>query len=420
MHRRREDILNRLKKQIEVKGHMVAAASGSGLSAKYTIVGGADLIVALPSGFYRQMGRSSKSCYLPFANTNQLVMARGASELLPIVGEVPVLFGLCATDPHIQLDAYLDEIAENGFCGVINYPSISFLDGIYRESLEDMGINFEAEVEMISLARKKGLVTAAFVNTPEQCEKMIRAGGDIICVHFGLTRGGIMGAKKVLSLEAGAKRARSIFEICDRLAPGAIKLVFGGPIKLPIDVKYMYDNTSTMGFMGGSTFDRIPYEQTMIDTTKQFNYVGKTEQDKLISQMIDGIENYYNYVDFIKKYVELNYMKKVSFGDLSNVVHVSRPYLSSLFKKEVGCTFPEYLTRVRIGKAMEILKRSDTTLVYAAQMVGYSDYAHFSKSFKKLVGCSPRQWCDIRRKEQDVAPSGGEGEKPAPKPPQPR
>ena len=410
MHNKREDILNRLKKQIKIKGHMVSAASGSGLSAKYTIVGGADLIVALPSGFYRQMGRSSNSCYLPFANSNRLVMSRGASELLPIVGEVPVIFGLCATDPHIQLDMYLDQVADNGFCGVINYPSISFLDGKFRECLEDMGINFEAEVELIALAREKGMVTAAFVNTVEQCEEMIRAGADIICVHFGLTRGGIMGAKKVLSLEAGVKRAQTIFEICDKMAPNAIKLVFGGPIKLPVDVKYMYDNTSTMGFMGGSTFDRIPYEQIMIDTTKQFNYVGKTEQDKLISQMIDGIENYYSYVDFVKKYVELNYMKKVSFGDLSNVVHVSRPYLSSLFKKEVGCTFPEYLTKVRIGKAMEILKRSGTTLVCAAQMVGYGDYAHFSKSFKKLVGCSPSQWYDIYRKGQEFAANSGETE----------
>lgn len=408
---KREEVLNKLKKQIKLKGHMVSAASGSGLSAKYTIVGGADLIAALPSGFYRQMGRSSNFCYLPYANTNQLVMERGKGELLTIVGEVPVLFGLCASDPYIDLGDYLDQIADSGFCGIINHPSVSFLDGVFRECLEDEGISFQQEVDAIAMAHKKGMVTAAFVNTVDQCEKMIGAGADIICVNFGLSRGGMVGAKKVLSLEAGARQAQEIFEVCDKLAPHVIKLVFGGPIKLPFDVKYMYDNTSTMGFMGGSALDRIPYEQTMIDTAKSFNYVGKTEQDKLISQMIDGIENYYSYIDFIKKYVELNYMKKISFGDLSNAVHVSRPYLSTLFKKEVGCTFPEYLSRFRIGKATEILKQSEVSFTYAAQMVGYGDYAHFSKSFKKLMGCSPSQWREAyREKEKSIASRTNEEE----------
>ncbi|WP_378956175.1 phosphoenolpyruvate hydrolase family protein [Pelosinus sp. sgz500959] len=388
----RKQILDRLRAQIKEKEHVIGVAVGAGLSAKYAAKGGADLILVLNSGRFRQMGLGSIAGLLPFANCNQLVMEFGSREIIPIVKNIPVVFGLCATDPTIDLERYIEEIRAKGFSGINNYPSVGMIDGQFREALEEEGLSYDHEVEAIRIANRKGIFSIAFVFDELQAKKMITAGADVICAHLGVTKGGILGAKKTLSLEAATKVAKGIFNVCDEMKSGVIKMIYGGPINSPLDVKYMYDNTDAMGYLGGSSFERIPSEIAITNITREFKMTGQIEKDDLLTKMLVGITEYYDYITFVKEYVAQNYMTKISFSDLAIESHISRTYLSVLFKKEVGCTFPEYVSRYRINKAMEIMKSKKIALSEIASLIGYNDYAHFSKAFKKQTGHSPRDY----------------------------
>jgi predicted TIM-barrel enzyme len=389
---KRKEIIDRLKAQIREKGHIIGVATGAGISAKYAAKGGADLILALNSGRFRQMGLGSIAGLLPFANCNQLVMQFGSREIIPIVKNIPVFFGLCATDPTIDLDKYIEEIQVNGFSGINNYPSVGMIDGQFREAIEEEGLSYDREVEAIRIANKKDLFSIAFVFDEIQAKKMIAAGTDVICAHLGVTKGGMLGAKKSLSLEAATKMARSIFRACDEMKSGVIKMIYGGPINSPLDLKYMYDNTDAMGYLGGSSFERIPSEAAITQITREFKVTGQIEEDILLNTMLAGITEYYDYITFVKEYVSQNYMTKISFTDVAIQAHISRTYLSTLFKKEVGCTFPEYVTKYRINKSIEIIKSKKISLAEVASLSGYTDYAHFSKAFKKQIGISPREY----------------------------
>lgn len=387
----RRQILDRLTYQIKKKGHVIGVAAGAGISAKYAAKGGADLILALNSGRFRQMGLGSIAGLLPFANCNQLVMEFGSREIIPAVKNIPVLFGLCATDPTIHLEKYIETIRENGFSGVNNYPSVGMIDGQFREALEEDGLTYEWEVEAIQIANRKNLFSIAFVFDAIQAEKMIAAGADVICAHLGVTKGGILGAKKVLSLEAATIIANKIFRTCDEMKPDIIKMIYGGPINSPLDLNYMYHNTKAMGYLGGSAFERIPSEIAITKVTHEFKVTGLKEE-LLLTKMLAEVTEHEDYIAFVKQYVSEHYMEKISFSDLAAETHVSRTYLSALFKKDVGCTFPEYVARYRIHKAMEIIKSKKMPLTQVAFACGYSDYAHFSKAFKKQTGHSPREF----------------------------
>lgn len=389
---RREEILDRLQKQIITNRQIIGVACGAGISAKYAEKGGADLILVLNSGRYRQMGVGSLAGFMPFDNCNKMVMDLGSKEIIPTVKNIPTIFGLCATDPTINLSLYLDRIKSNGFAGINNYPTIGMINGQFREALEEQEISYNNEVEAIRLAHKKDLFTIAFVFDNEQAKNMIEAGADIICAHLGLTKGGELGAKKVLSLEAGVQVAKKIFDICDELKPGIIRMIYGGPVNTPVDWKYIHDNTKAHGYLGGSAFERTPAEMAITNTTHEFKVVGQFDEDIMLNKMLMGIKKNYDYIKFVKEYISTNYMNEIFFSDLAKVLHISRTYLSTLFKKEVGCTFPEYLTRYRINKAIEIIKQQDLLLTEVANLVGYRDYAHFSKSFKKQTGISPRDF----------------------------
>ncbi|PKM49902.1 MAG: AraC family transcriptional regulator [Firmicutes bacterium HGW-Firmicutes-7] len=388
----REQILEKLKTQIKLNGHIIGVATGAGISAKYAAKGGADLILALNSGRFRQMGLGSIAGLLPFSNCNQMVMEFGSREILPVVKETPVIFGLCATDPTINLESYIDEIIAKGFSGINNYPSIGIIGGQFREALEEEEISYDKEVEAVRIANKKGLFSIAFVFDIEQAKKMVQAGADIICSHLGFTKGGILSGKTPFTLEAAAQITREIFTVCDEMNPQIIKMIYGGPIHEPLDLKYMYDNTGAMGYLGGSSFERIPSEKAITDITREFKITGQFEQDIKLNRLLKGITENYDYVHFIKDYVAKNYMNKISFNDLAIESHISRTYLSVLFNKEVGSTFPEYLTKYRINKAIEIIKSKNVHLTEIATLVGYSDYSHFSKVFKKHTGYSPKEY----------------------------
>ncbi|SMF83829.1 Predicted TIM-barrel enzyme [Paenibacillus uliginis N3/975] len=388
----RKQIVERMHQQAIAGEHIIGVAAGAGISAKYAVKGGADLILALNSGRFRQMGLGSIAGLMPYANSNEMVMEYGSREILSVVGDKPVVFGLCGTDPTIELSSYLDTIQSSGFSGIINYPTVGLIDGQFREALEEEGISYLQEVEAVRLAHEMDMFTMAFVFNAEQAAYMLDAGADVICAHLGVTAGGLMGTKKVYSLEKGADIARQIFAVCDASNRNPIKLVYGGPVHTPIDVQYMYDNTSAMGYLGGSSFERIPTEEAIVDTTHRFKVTGYLEQDQQLMNKLSALDEPYDYVAFVKEHIAHNYMNNISLTELADQIHVSRTHLSALFNKEVGCTFPEYLAKYRIHKAQDVMKHTKLSLSRIAELVGYPDYVHFSKTFKKYAGVTPQNF----------------------------
>lgn len=390
MKSRRETIIEGLFMQTRMNQRIIGVSCGSGLAAKQAERGGADILLALTSGRFRMMGQGSLAGFLPFSNSNQLVMEFGARELVPAVN-IPVVFGLNATDPTILMDQYINRIKASGFAGVNNYPTIGLIDGQYREALEEQGLTFDMEVEAIRMAHDIGLFTIAFVFDEVQAEKMLNAGADVLCVHLGLTKGGARGAKKVLTLEAGTQLAKQVFSVGDRIRPEVFRMVYGGPVHTPMDLEYLYNNTTAQGYIGGSTFDRTPSEKAIEERVRQFKTTEQSENDELLQKMLFGM-NRQDYVEFVKEYVAQNYMNDIAFTDLASVAKLSRSHLSMLFRKETGLTFPAFLTNFRIHKACDIIEQKDIPFSDVAALVGYSDYAHFSKTFKKMTGCSPSEY----------------------------
>ncbi|WP_419749137.1 phosphoenolpyruvate hydrolase family protein [Terrisporobacter petrolearius] len=399
---KRKEILEKLMLQINKGNHIVGVTTGSGMTAKYSENAGADFLLALSSAKFRQMGRGVLASFLPYCNSNDLVMEFGSKEIIPLVKNIPVIFGVNATDPTKNMDAYLNKIIENGFSGVNNYPSIGLVDGKFREALEESGCSYLLEVDLIKKAHHKGLFTIAFVFDETQAKQMIEAGADAICVHLGFTEEGLLGDEKKFSLEYVKTKMGKIFNKCNEINPYIIKLIYGGPIKTPLDIKYMYSNENLMGYIGGSPFDRIPLEKAITKTVKSFKVSSNVDEDDLISKKLDKIKGNCNYVEYIKEYVDKNYMNDISFSDLAKSVHVSRSYLSSLFKREVGCSFTEYLVNFRINKAADILNKKDIPLSTVAALVGYNDYSQFSKMFKKYKGYSPIKHKHKKLEHKDI------------------
>ncbi|WMT41661.1 phosphoenolpyruvate hydrolase family protein [Paenibacillus sp. D2_2] len=388
----RQRIVEHMHAQIHMNEHIIGVAAGAGISAKYAVKGGADLILALNSGRFRQMGLGSIAGLMPFANSNEMVLEFGSREILSVVRDKPVVFGLCASDPTIDLSSYIETIHSSGFAGIINYPTLGLIDGQFREALEEEGINYLQEVEAIRVAHEQDMFTMAFVFNAEQAAFMLDAGADVICAHLGVTAGGLMGTKKVLSLETSAELARQIFAVCDASGRSPIKLIYGGPVHTPIDVQYMYDNTSAMGYVGGSSFERIPTEEAIVDTTYRFKVTGELKQDQRLMSKLTLFDEPYDYVAIVKEHIAQNYMNNISLTDLADQIHVSRTHLSALFNKEVGCTFPEYLAKYRIHKAQDVMRHTKLSLTSIAELVGYPDYVHFSKTFKKYTGMTPQSF----------------------------
>ncbi len=389
---KRENILKNLRNQIKVHHHILGVALGSGLTAKYAEEGGADFLLALNSGKYRQLGRGSIAGYLAFEDCNGLVLNFGTREIMPLIKNIPLIFGLNATDPMINLETYIEYIQSKGFDGINNYPSVGLIDGQFGEALEEEGIRFETEVEAIRIAHERDMFTVAFVFNEKQAVQMAKAGADVVCAHLGFTIGGSLGVKKILSLESAKKDIQKMFEACDSVSTNIIKVIYGGPVKTPLDVQYMYNNTSAHGYIGGSAIERIPLESSIKDITRAFKTSGTVQEDDSMIKMLDGINKHYNYAEFVMKYIAEHYHDDISLEDLARVAHISVNYLSTLFKKEVGNSFKTYLVRFRIEKAVDILNEKDIPLYEVAEMVGYNDYTQFSKMFKKVTGLTPRDF----------------------------
>jgi predicted TIM-barrel enzyme len=256
----RAEILGKLKQQISEGKAIVGAGAGTGISAKSAEAGGVDLIIIYNSGRYRMAGRGSLAGLMPYGDANGIVVEM-ASEVLPVVKNTPVLAGVCGTDPFRLIDVFLNSLKEMGFSGVQNFPTVGLIDGVFRKNLEETGMSYDLEVEMIRKAHQIDLLTTPYVFTEEEAKKMADAGADIIVAHMGLTTKGAIGAKTALTLDDCVERVQAICDAAKRGNPDVMVICHGGPISEPADARYILDNTTGVeGFFGASSIERLPTE----------------------------------------------------------------------------------------------------------------------------------------------------------------
>ena len=249
---------------------IIGGGAGTGLSAKCEEAGGIDLIVIYNSGRYRMAGRGSLSGLMAYGNANDVVMEM-ASEVLPVVRHTPVLAGVNGTDPFCLFDDYLDRVKAVGFSGVQNFPTVGLIDGNFRANLEETGMSYGQEVDLIRLAREKGLLTTPYVFNEEDAAAMTEAGADIVVCHLGLTTGGSIGAETALKLEDCPALVDAWSEAALKINSDVIVLVHGGPVAMPEDARYVLENTKNChGFYGASSMERLPTEVALTEQTKAF------------------------------------------------------------------------------------------------------------------------------------------------------
>jgi predicted TIM-barrel enzyme len=272
----RSDILDRLH-QMRARGEpIIGAGAGTGISAKCEEQGGADLIVIYNSGRYRMAGRGSLAGMLPFGDANAVVLEM-AREVLPVVARTPVLAGVCGTDPFREMDVFLDELARLGFSGVQNFPTVGLVDGRFRAALEETGLGYVREVEMIAKAHALGLLTTPYVFDPAQAAAMTRAGADLLVCHFGVTVGGLIGAATSTRLQACPALADSMAEAALAINRDVLILVHGGPIAEPADAAYVLARSHHChGFYGASSMERLPVERALSEQVARFKAIKKS------------------------------------------------------------------------------------------------------------------------------------------------
>jgi len=253
---------------------IVGGGAGTGLSAKCEEAGGVDLIVIYNSGRYRMAGRGSLAGLMPYGDANAIVLEM-AGEVLPIVTRTPVLAGVNGTDPFRDMDLFLDQLKGLGFAGVQNFPTVGLIDGIFRANLEETGMSYALEIEMISKAREKDLLTTPYVFSEAEAAAMAIAGADIIVCHLGLTTGGSVGAQTAARLEDCPKRIDTWASAALSINPGILVLAHGGPIADPADADFVMKNTRNChGFYGASSMERLPVERAMTDQVRKFKAIG--------------------------------------------------------------------------------------------------------------------------------------------------
>ncbi len=266
----RREVIQRLRKEIQGGRPIVAAGSGIGLTAKCAELGGADLIIIYNSGLFRMHGHGSSAGTMPFGDANQIVLEMGLRTIIPVVRNTPVIAGVCGTDVTRVMKIFLKQIKEAGFSGVINFPTVGSIDGSFRERLEDIGLGFDKEVELIRMARAMNLFTLAYVFNPEQAKAMAQAGVDALIAHMGLTTGGTIGSKRAKHLETVVPLVQKILDVGKRVRKDIIRLAHGGPISSPEDTEYIYRHTDAQGFVGASSIERIPVEIAIRKVTEAF------------------------------------------------------------------------------------------------------------------------------------------------------
>lgn len=269
----RDEILAKFRAMIARGEPIIGGGAGTGLSAKCEEAGGIDLIVIYNSGRYRMAGRGSLAGLMPYGDANAIVVEM-ASEVLPVVRHTPVLAGVCATDPFRMMDVFLDELKRIGFAGVQNFPTVGLIDGTFRANLEETGMSYALEVDMIRRARAKGLLTTPYVFCEADAAAMAGAGADIIVCHLGLTTGGSIGAETALKLADCPAIVDRWSAAALAVNPDAIILVHGGPVAMPEDADFILKNTRTChGFYGASSMERLPAEVALTEQTRAFKRI---------------------------------------------------------------------------------------------------------------------------------------------------
>ena len=275
----REEALARLRAQVDAGRPVIGAGAGTGLSAKLAEAGGADLIIIYNSGRYRMGGRGSLAGLLPYGDANAIVVDM-AREVLPVVQETPVLAGVCGTDPFRLMPVFLDELIRIGFSGVQNFPTVGLFDGTIRRGLEETGMGFGLEVDMIRLAHERGLLTAPYVFEEQEAAAMARAGADVLVPHMGLTTGGAIGAESARTLDESAKLVQALHDAAKRVNPEILVLCHGGPIAEPDDAAYILAHTEgVVGFFGASSMERLPTEVAMTENMRRFKAIPVNQGD---------------------------------------------------------------------------------------------------------------------------------------------
>ena len=269
----REEVLARLRQNIADGIPIIGAGAGTGISAKFEEVGGVDLIVIYNSGRFRMAGRGSLAGTMPYGDANAIVMDM-AGEVLTVVEDTPVLAGVCGTDPFRQMDVFLREVEAIGFSGVQNFPTVGLIDGLYRQNLEETGMGYGEEVEMIRTAHEMGLLTTPYAFNPEEGEQMAAAGADIVVAHAGLTTKGAIGATTALTLEESVGFVQAICDAARGVSEEVIVLCHGGPISEPEDAEYVLQNTKGVdGFYGASSMERLPVEVAITEHVKKYKTI---------------------------------------------------------------------------------------------------------------------------------------------------
>jgi predicted TIM-barrel enzyme len=269
----RDAALARLRAQLAAGRPIIGAGAGTGLSAKCAEEGGTDLIIIYNSGRYRMAGRGSLSGMMPYGDANAIVVDM-AREVLPVVRETPVLAGVCGTDPFRVLPVFLEELRRIGFSGVQNFPTVGLIDGTLRAGLEETGMGYGLEVDMIRAAHGLDMLTAPYVFDPDQATAMAEAGADVLVPHMGLTTGGTIGAATAKTLDDAVVLVQAMHDAAKRVKPEILVLCHGGPIAEPDDAQYVLDRTEgVVGFFGASSMERLPVEVAIIDNMRRFKAI---------------------------------------------------------------------------------------------------------------------------------------------------
>jgi predicted TIM-barrel enzyme len=266
----RDEILSRLRAKAAAGKPIVGGGAGTGISAKLSEAGGIDLLVIYNSGRFRMGGRGSLAGLMPYGDANAIVLDM-AREVIPVVKHTPVLAGVCGTDPFRVMKLLLRDIDAAGFSGVQNFPTVGLIDGVFRANLEETGMGFGLEVDMIRTAHEMGMLTTPYAFNPDDAAALAKAGADILIPHVGLTTKGSIGAATALTLDQAVQSVQAMCDAAKRVNKDILVLCHGGPIAEPSDAQYVLDRTQgVVGFYGASSMERLPVEPAITGRVREF------------------------------------------------------------------------------------------------------------------------------------------------------
>jgi len=275
----RQEMRDRLQANIDRNEAIIAAGAGTGISAKFIEKGGADLLIVYNSGRFRMSGHGSTAGLMAYGDANAVAMEIGEFEVLPVVKEIPVICGVHATDPRRRMWHWLLKVKEMGFSGVNNFPTHCIVDGNFRQILEETGMEFDKEVEMVALANKMEIFSIVYVAKPEEAKAMAEAGADAIIAHVGTTVGGSIGVTGAsCSMEEAVAQSQEIFDAARKVNPEVFLLAHGGPINTPEDVAKVCQLSDAQGFVGASSLVRMGVEESLTSLTQQFKSIPLQQQ----------------------------------------------------------------------------------------------------------------------------------------------